>query len=420
MGIQNLLALAGAASVARTADNDNITCSSFLNATSQADLDKIAKCGTFNASLSITTEAGVLVLNGVQNITGSLSILSSPDLTSFSAPTLSKVGDTLDLEGLTILDTLSMPQLTDLGSIKFVTLPALEQLQFNSGVQNARNILISDTALKSLEGLNLSYVDTLDVNNNKNIKDITVRATQIAGALNIAFNSDSVNVSLPNLRWVNNATFRYCASVSMPELQKVNNSLGFVNNTLYGLQLDKVQSVGSLTLASNSEMRNVSFANLTTIGGSFVIANNTHFGKIYGFPKLKVVRGTVQFQGDLTQASLPGLEEIDGGVMVESSNIFDCSTFDAAHKKGDIHGDKYVCQGKSSTISAKLSILASTASGFKGLKSGSGSNANATATSSRSGSSASKIKSKNQAVAPVGAIGTGLFGTLFTVLLQLA
>lgn len=416
MALRSLLALAGVAVVARAADNS--TCSSFLNATSQADLDKIASCGTFDASLSISTDAGVLTLNGVQNITGSLSILSSVDLTSFSAPTLSQIGGTLDLEGLTILDTLSMPQLTDLGGIKLVTLPALEELQFNSGVQNARDILVSDTSLKSLEGLNLSSVDTLDVNNNKNIDDISVAATEISGALNIAFNADSVNVSLPNLAWVNNATFRYCGSVSMPQLQKVNNSLGFVNNTLYGLQFDNIQSVGSLTISSNSQLRNASFANLTTIGGGFVIANNTRYGKIFGFPKLKTVRGAIEFQGNLTQASLPSLEEVDGGVLIDSSNVFNCSSFDAAHKKGDFHGDKYVCEGKSTTISTKLTSLTSTASdSSSGSNSDSGSNASAAATTS--GSSSSKSKSKNQAVAPVAAVGTGLFGTFFAMLLQL-
>ena len=48
-------------------------CSSSINATSQSDLDAISSCDEFKASINIkNSDANTLTLNGVKNITGSL------------------------------------------------------------------------------------------------------------------------------------------------------------------------------------------------------------------------------------------------------------------------------------------------------------------------------------------------------------
>jgi len=410
---RNILLAAAAISMARADDDD--TCSTTLNVTSQSDLDSISNCEMFKASINIGGNSSVLTLNGVKNITGSLTINEAQDLNSFSAPDLETIDDSLDLEVLTVLDTLSMPKLENLGAIKLVTLPALEELQFNTGVENCRDILISDTSLKSLDGLDLSSVDTFEINNNKNIDDITVDATQISKVLDISYNADKVNVSLPNLKWVNNATFRYCSSVEMGSLEKVNNTLSFINNTLYSLEFANLSNVGSLTLSSNSELRNISFPNLTDVNGGLVVANNSHLHKIYGFPNVEKVKGAIEFEGNLSTASLPKLEEVDGGVYIDSDAVFNCSTFDKAHKNGDIYGDRYVCQGASTTISTTLSSASKTAT----ESSGSGGSASATATSSKGGDSSksSSSKSKNGAVSLSGT-STGIMGVVFAALLN--
>lgn len=405
--------LVAAASLAGAASN----CSSNVDASDQSDLDAISDCDNFKADINIkNSDASVLTLNGVKNITGSITINNCTNLGSFSAPSLQKVSKYLDLSELTVLDTLSMPQLTDLGGIKLVTLPNLEELQFNTGVQNAKDIFISDTQLKSLEGLNLSTVNNFNINNNKNIDEIEVGATQIAGSLDIAYNAAKVNVSLPNLKWANNATFRYCSSVDIPQLEKINSTLAFVNNTLYGLDFPDLKSVGSLTINSNSELRNASFASLKEINGGFSVANNSHFGKVYGFPKLETVKGTIQMEGNLTQASFPKLSEVDGGVNIDSSNVFNCSSFDKAHKEGDFHGDKYVCKGLSTTVST---TLASTSVNTAGGSSTGSSGADATNTASGSSSSSSQGTKNLAAAAPKAAAGTGIVGAVLTAVFAL-
>lgn len=390
------------ASTVAAADK-NETCYDQLNVSSQSDLDSISQCEVFHNDIHVSGDAGVLTLNGVQNITGDLRIFNATHLTSFAAPSLKKVDGTLDLEILTKLNTLAMPQLTDLGAIKFVTLPDLEGLQFNSGVENCRNILISDTSLHSLDGLDLSNVENFDVNNNKNIQDITIGATSISQLLDISFNAEKVNVSLPNLKWANNATFQYCASVYMPNLTYVNESLGFINNTLYNISVNNLEKIGgSLAISSNPHLVNASFESLTSIGGGFIIANNTLLNNVTGFDKLESVDGAIDFEGNFTSAELPKLDEVAGGVYVDSDNYLNCSSFDEAHSRGDFHGDKYVCKGKETSTSASLSPATTT----KGSSSSDEDSKTARATSSTTKSSSSKSKNG----ANVKTASTGLLG----------
>lgn len=399
----------------------NKTCSTQLNVTSQTDLDTISGCEVFRNSIHIGGDAAVLTLNGVQNITGDIYIYNATELTSFAAPELQEIKGSLDLEIVEVLSTLSMPQLTDLGSIKLLTLPALEELQFNAGVRNAKDILISDTSLKSLDGLNLSQVETFDVNNNKNIKDISIDATSISQLLDISFNSENVNVSLPNLKWANNATFRYCASVLMPELQSVNQSLGFINNTFYNVSADNLESVGgTFILSSNRNLQKASFAKLSKVGGGFVIANNSQYSDVAGFSNLSSVGGAIDMVGNLTNASFPELNQVDGGVVVDSDNVFNCSVFDEAHENGDFHGDAYVCKGKSTTISTTLASATATHSASSSSDSHATTTTTHKSTESASGSASSSATSskhsKNGAVA--NSAGLGLLGSLAALLFQ--
>jgi hypothetical protein len=66
--------------------------------------------------------SGTLQINGVQQITGSLTCLNATQLTSISADQLGSIGGTFDLERLTILSGLSMGSLQAVNGIKFISL----------------------------------------------------------------------------------------------------------------------------------------------------------------------------------------------------------------------------------------------------------------------------------------------------------
>lgn len=367
---------------------DDTDCSSDISVSNQSDLDGISSCGNFTGKIDISDAAGVLTINGLQKV-GSL-VGTNSSITSISAPLLEEITDSLDFEQLTALETFSMPVLTSVGDFKLVTLPKLEELQFNSGIQKASAVYIADTSLSSLSGLNLSEVTTFNINNNQNIGNVSVHITQVSNALEISFNSPKVQVSFPDLIWANNATFRNCASIDIPELQSVNESLGFFNNYVNGLSFSKLEEIGGdLSIVSNNDLSNVTFDSLTEIGGALVIANNSKLEHIAGFSELSSIKGALTIQGNFSQASMPSLENVSGDVDVESSEEFDCGDFDDAKDNNDFHGNVYMCKGASSTVSEDMSSGAQTATDSSAAGSGSGgSSAAASATGGASSSNA--------------------------------
>jgi hypothetical protein len=365
-------------------------------------LDSIASCQTFSADINISGTLGNAVINGVQKLSGNLNVNNATSLGSLAAPSLESISDSFSLSALTILSTLSFPKLTSVGSINWVTLPALSGLQFNSVVTSAANIYISDTGLTSLDGIDIEDVGTFNINNNRFLNDVTVNLKTISNSLDISFNAQQVSASFPALQWANNITFRDVSSVSLPNITNVNASLGFINNTFPGLSLPQLQNVGgSLAIVSNSKLSNISFPVLETIGGGFLIANNSDLPSVLGFPSVKSVGGAIDFTGDFNSAELPGLNLVKGGVNIDSnSDSFNCSSWNDAHSNGDIQGDSYVCKGASSSTSVAIHATQSS-----GSSSGS---TTASATGSASKAGAAPVLSV-ESVSLFGAVAAFLF-----------
>jgi hypothetical protein len=258
-------------------------------------------------------------LSGVEKITGSLNCGGATNLTTLSAPSLSSIGKAFNLTDLTQLTTLSFPELTSVGSINWVTLPNLPTLSFGS-VTQADSVLISDTTLTSLTGISLTSVDNVDINNNKYLKEIDMQLGNVTTSLNIAFNSQNINVTFPELIWAFNLTFRDCGLVSMPLLESVNGSMGFINNTFTEFVGPNVTSIGgSVSFVSNIDATNISLPLLTKIGGGFLIANNTKLTDIDGFKAVETVNGAVDWTGSFTKYVFPFLKAFEPSICILSS-----------------------------------------------------------------------------------------------------
>lgn len=306
-------------------------------------------------------------------------------MSSFSAGSLTTVTEQLSLTSLTILSDLSLPQLTTVGTVYFVTLPALNEISLNTGVSKINSLYISDTSLETLNGFDVTSLDTFNVNNNKNLNSIDSQLRNVKVALEVSYNSDDVEVSFDDLEWANNITFRDISSISLSKLETVNASLGFINTSLESIEIANLGSVGgSLTFVSNDELEEIDLSNLTSIGGGFDISNNTNLKDIDGFDSLETVGGAVIFVGNFTNASLPSLKRVSGGMEIESSDDFDCDSFNK--QKSAVEGDSYQCKAASSSTSVALS---STSGSGSSSTSGSGS-------SSSSGSSSGSSSSSSQ------------------------
>ncbi len=238
-------------------------------------------------------------------VTGNITALNVTNLASLSFGSLRSVGG-IDLEDLTVLSTLSAPSLTSVDTMTLQALPALFQLSFgNTGVTQAISILITNTALTSLQGIDkLQKVKIFNVNNNGGLTNISLQVTNITGSLDIEANDGYVaglSTSFPMLETANNMTFRNCSSISLPALKSVAQDMGFYGNAITELSAPNLTTTRSLIFVDNTELTNISIPQLTSVNGSYQIANNTQLLTIDGFPKLSVIMGALDFNGNYSE-----------------------------------------------------------------------------------------------------------------------
>lgn len=288
--------------------------SATLTVTGTADASALASCTTYSGSVAIPSDAKFsndnsghqsLSIKGVEKITKDLTITGLSTLATIEMGSLKSVGS-LTLGDLQILSTLSMPQLSSVDTMNFTALAALQSLSFgNTGITQADSILISNTGLSSLMGINnLESVKTFNVNNNPGLQNISLQVTNIKGALDIEANdgfSSGLTTSFPMLQTAQNLTFRNCSSVDLPVLANVSQYLGFYGNTMQTFMAPNLTTTGGLVFVDNTALTNISIPQLQSVNGSYQIANNTMLKKIDGFQKLATVKGALDFNGNFTE-----------------------------------------------------------------------------------------------------------------------
>lgn len=347
--------------------------------TASADASAIASCTTFDGSIAIETGLGVpsggdghqsLAIDGeLTRVTGNITVTDAINLATLSFGSLKRIGG-FELSGLTVLSSLSCPQLSQVDKLNFTALPALQQLSFgNTGIQTAQDILITNTYLSSLEGIDqLQKITTFNVNNNQQLTNISLQVTNIEISLDIEANDASLSglsTSFPMLETATNMTFRNCSSISLPALKNVTQKLGFYGNTMTEFAAPNLTTSGGLIFVDNTELTNISIPQLTSVNGSYQIANNTELKIIDGFPKLSVVTGALDFNGNFSEVNLPDLSRVAGAFnMQTSSSNFSCDAFDKNHNDKVIRG-KYVCSGGVSKPRGAGTTVTSTGSGSK-------------------------------------------------------
>ncbi|KAI9796901.1 MAG: hypothetical protein M1835_002742 [Candelina submexicana] len=313
------------------------------------DASALATCTTFSGDIAIATQAsGTIALNGISRLNGNLLVDGAANLTSLSADSLTSISKQFLLNRDYLLSTLNFPQLSQVGSISWSALPALQQLSFTTGVQKASEVLITNTFLTSLDGINLQVVDRFDINNNQYLKSVNVQLGNITQSLNIEANGKGLTAQFPNLQWAYNMTFRNVSDVMVPSLASVNGSMGFIGNYFTSFAAPNLTLVGgSLSFSDNTMLNNISLPQLQTINGAFQISKNPELQKIDGTPKVKVVGGALDFSGNFTDVSLPALNDVRGGFNMQSSGDITnaCSAFKKNQDNSVIKGT-YVCSGK--------------------------------------------------------------------------
>ncbi|KAK4549771.1 hypothetical protein LTR36_005072 [Oleoguttula mirabilis] len=343
-------------------------CSAAATTTLQsaADASALSSCSTFSGSIAIATgTTDAIALDGITRITGSLVADNVTQITQLSGDSLAIIDDSFTLNSLTILSTLSFPRLESVATIDWTALPALQGLSFTTGVQTAGSVSIINTQLATLDGIDLTTVDSMTISNNDYLDDINMQIGNISTSLIIEANGRNVSASFPNLEWAYNITLRNVTAVSMPSLASLNGSMGFYANFFTSVAAPNLTTVGgSLSFVSNEDMTNITFPELKTVSGGLQVANNTAIKSI-SFPALETVGGALDFNGNFTSVTLPDLEDVKGAFNLQSSGDIDtaCSHFEPLSGSNNVIKGTYTCAGGESTVGGTGTLTPGTNSG---------------------------------------------------------
>ncbi|KIV88607.1 hypothetical protein PV10_08274 [Exophiala mesophila] len=341
---QVLLPALAFASVALAQSSTSSICAGpSFTITSNAEATQIADCSTYRGDIYIDSSAsGQISLDGIEQITGDLTVNNATQLTAITSDKIGTIGGVFSLTGLTIMSTLQFDSLTRVNRINWVGLPALQSLNFAQGVSESNEIYISNTQLNNINGIELTAVGSLDINNNPYLTSVDVNALRnVTTALAFSANGRELEISFPNLRDAANLTFRDVSKIEMPSLANVGGSIGFYTDKFESFAAPNLTSTGgTLAFVDCPELNNLSFPSLELIGGGFLLANNTKLTAIRGFPQLATVVGALDFAGTFESVTLNSLSDVRGGsnVQTTSTNSTICDLFDTAHERGAIKG----------------------------------------------------------------------------------
>lgn len=199
-----------------------------------------------------------------------------------------------------------MPSLSTVNQMNLTALPVIQSLGFGAvGITKAHSILITNTGLITLDGLNnLPSVDALDINNNQALQNISMKVSEIKSSLSIVDNNGlttGLNVDFPLLQTAQNMTFRNCSDIKLSALQNVTDELGFYGNDFTSISAPNLTSCRGFSMVGNLQLTNLSFNSLRNLDGSLLVSNNTKLGIIDGLQKLETIGGAADLNGNFTE-----------------------------------------------------------------------------------------------------------------------
>lgn len=320
-----------------------------------------SQCHTIKGSLNFDNYVDPVVdLGGIENIEGDLVMENSASIVRIDCPKLATIKGEFKIQALTSLTSIHLRELNAVDSIYWRVVPILSTVEFTKGLTKINKITISDTSLVGFEGFSGGKVEQLsifNINNNRFMESIVCNVRSVSEKLTIQSNAREIQVSLDNLVWANNMTVKDSSSISIPNLQFVNNSLEFIDNHFQSISIPKLQGVGgTLSLDSNKQLTKVDMNNVSDVFGGIMITDNTNLEKIDFLKSLQQIGGAIQFSGKIKEISLPKLRLVKGSVQINStSDELDCSSWTTPPSGiSIIRGGKILCS--SSKKQTKISL----------------------------------------------------------------
>lgn len=285
------------------------SCSTTATMTIQSggDASSIGACGTFSGSIAVATGAGAtLDFGNVQEITGSLNYAGDKNVNTISLNSLDSLGS-LNFSNLDALSTLNLGKLAKVGDFSIMNAGLLTNLNVPA-IEETGEIMIVNTQISSLSGLGKAGTITgIVLSDNTFLSNISFALDQFSDdprSLVIGPNNpNGQSLDFPNLKTAESVQLRNATEISVPSLTNVTGLFFLAGNKMETFSVPKLAWAGGVVVNENDELTNLTFPQLTAVNSSsnatLQVANNTKLTDIDGFPKLTLVKGDVDFTGNI-------------------------------------------------------------------------------------------------------------------------
>ncbi|KAG9306064.1 hypothetical protein G9A89_020259 [Geosiphon pyriformis] len=321
-------------------------CDTVIQVENQNDLSALKNCPIFSGTISvISTRLKTLTIPYIKELHGTIHVQNNLQLESISIPNLSNANDIV-LNDNAALATVEVPSLSKANTFTIHGAPSLESVRFVSGLSEINNFELSHTGVSELTGLVASSVGALRLMNNENIAKVSLPNLVSVKTIDLYSNSNSgLHFAAPNLENFGEGVFRNLASASLPSLKKVASDLCFNENKMDMLSIPKLEDIGkTLIIAKNENLKSTFFPNLSHVGG-LLLQNNPKLTEIEGFKSLNKVDKSVDITGNFSKLTLSKVQDINGGLNVQSSSSeFSCNEINELKEKNIVKGKDFVCK----------------------------------------------------------------------------
>ncbi|GCF00133.1 hypothetical protein ZYGM_003318 [Zygosaccharomyces mellis] len=306
------------------------------------------QCGNISGSVTLSNyQESVVDFGEIENIGGSLIIEDSSSIVKIQGRRLKKISGVFFIKNLTSLVAIELPELKYVNAIEWKVVPILTNAHLDDHVEGLTSITISDSSLATINGFQkVDELGILDINNNRFLERINTNVKKVTKELRVHANAKELELELPELKSARNITIRDTSSIELPKLEKVDNSLEFIENQVSSLLLSNLRSIGgTLGIMQNNQLSNLDFGNVTDVNGGLVIANNTNLEKIDFLQQLKQIGGAIYFEGKFQDTDFPQLKLVKGSAFIKSNSVvLDCNKWiTPLHGRAIIRGGKLLC-----------------------------------------------------------------------------
>ena len=228
------------------------------------------------------------------------------------------------------LQTINLPEATDIGRLSFAKLNSLKTLSLPKAVKIGYLAFANCDSLTSISLPEATTIAESAFEFCEAIKNINLPKVETIGndAFQAFFGNTSLEtISLPKAVSIGAEAFKNCKAVknlSLPNVECLGDSC-FLNNAIGSLtteMIPKIRKIGYATFASCRMLESVDLPLVDSLDGAFI--NCDALAKV-NLPKVKVLKETFTNCYSLTNAKFPELTEIGDGAFASCEQLSDLS-----------------------------------------------------------------------------------------------